>query len=145
MTVPLTNADLDQLLQEARWEGPKHDERYEMFLQRRDDLICLVVAGKVLQPVPSEFSKRLESIFARTTDAKVIIDLTSCTYLASAALGFLVEFFHIVTSNGASVVLMRPNDRVRAIISLLGLNQFFTLVPDEAGARAALMAAPDKG
>lgn len=141
MNEPLSAADLDQLLQGVRWEGPAHDERYSLSLERRGDGLFLVVVGKVMQPIPAEFSDRLRGVFTKSNGANTVIDLTHCTYLASAALGFLVEFFHIVTSNGARVVLMKPNDRVRAIIGLLGLNQFFTLVEDEAAARAAFATA----
>ncbi len=131
MSDAISSEDLNRLMQEARWEGPRHDERYQMYLENRNGFLCLVVVGKVLQPVPDEFSARIKQVFERVPNAKVVVDLTKCDYLASAALGFLVDFFNVSTATGARVVMLKPNDRVRAIVGLLGLNQFFSLVNSE--------------
>lgn len=140
MSEPLTNAELDLLLQGARWEGPRHDERYEMFLEQRSGLLFLMVVGKVLQPVPDEFGARLREIFSRLSEPKVVVDLSRCGYLASSAIGFLVDFFNVSTADGVRVVMLKPNDRVRAIIDLLGLTHFFTLVDNEQAAITKLNA-----
>lgn len=133
--------ELERLMRDAHWEGPRHDDRYQMYIESRSGYLFLVVVGKVLQPVPDEFSTRIKSVLNHVTNAKVVVDLSKCDYLASAALGFLVDFFHFSTASGARVVMYKPNDRVRAIVGLLGLNQFFTLVDTEEAAFALLDAA----
>lgn len=131
MAENLTPDELTNLMRDVHWEGPRHDERYQMFLEHRNGFLFLVVVGRVLQPVPDEFSDRIKQVFKKVPNAKVVVDLTKCDYLASAALGFLVDFFNVSTSTGARVVMLKPNDRVRAIVGLLGLNQFFSLVNSE--------------
>lgn len=131
MADSLSHDELANLMRDVRWEGPRHDERYQMFLEHRNGYLFLVVVGKVLQPVPDEFSDRIKQVFEKVPNAKVVVDLTRCDYLASAALGFLVDFFNVSTATGARVVMLKPNDRVRAIVGLLGLNQFFLLVETE--------------
>jgi anti-anti-sigma regulatory factor len=125
MAEELTPDELSNLMQGVHWEGPNYDERYKMFLEHRNGYVFLVVVGRVLQPLPHEFSIRIEKVFEKVPNAKVVIDLSS------SALGFLVDFFNVSTSAGARVVILKPNDRVRAVIGLLGLDKFFSLVNSE--------------
>ena len=131
MTNELTPDELSNLIKDVHWEGPHHDERYQMFLENRNDYVFLVVVGRVLQPMPHEFSIRIKKVFEQVPNAKVVIDLTKCDYLSSSALGFLVDFFNVSTALGARVVMLKPNERIRAIIGILGLDKFFSLANSE--------------
>jgi anti-anti-sigma factor len=124
-------------LSDVRWDGLRHDEGFSLTLEQRSaGYIALVVSGKLLTPVPDSFTRRALSALRHAGSPHVVVDLSRCDYLASSALGFLVDFFHACGQANMPVVVMQPNDRVRAIIGLLGLNQFLPLADNEANALA---------
>ena len=72
-------------------------------------------------------------------DGRVIIDLTAVTFMDSTTLGVLIGAHNKVREIGGALGLVCPDDRVRRVFSITGLDKVFTLhdtVPDAAAALA---------
>ena len=58
----------------------------------------------------------------------IAVDLSECDFLASSAIGVLVEFFRDTLANRATVTLVSPPDIVLRSLKLIGLDNFFRVV-----------------
>lgn len=115
-------------------EGEDYDARYRWSLETRDGVLVLGVHGRVTQPVPESFSKRADAILKDVDTKRVVIDFSGCDNISSGAFGYLVRFFRATTSRGAQVLAVAPNERVRSLMRVLGLDAFLLTVPDHRSA-----------
>lgn len=128
----LSQTDLDQLLRSAQVEVGQGESRFGLSLELRRDCLFLAIRGKVIQPViPDSFVDTFSRLVESGAGKGVILDLQACTYLSSGAVGFIVQFFHAVTERGGQVIMLRPIDKIRKLIEILGLNHYFLVVDDE--------------
>jgi anti-sigma B factor antagonist len=70
---------------------------------------------------------------------KVIVDLTAVTFMDSTTLGVLIGAHNRVRETGGSLGLVCPDDKIRRVFRITGLDEVFTLydtVPDAATALA---------
>ncbi|MFP1677306.1 STAS domain-containing protein [Alloalcanivorax sp. C16-2] len=64
----------------------------------------------------------------------IIVDLSGVRYMDSSGLSILVSLHKKAREQGGRVVLVSPNDGVRALIELTSLNQLFDIYADEKSA-----------
>lgn len=64
----------------------------------------------------------------------MIVDLSSVRYMDSSGLSILVSLHKKARENGGRVVLISPNDGVRALIELTNLTHIFDIYADEKSA-----------
>ena len=128
-----SNINQDELerLMAAANTAPPLDHRYTMRLDLRQGCAFLVITGTVLQGIPDEYVARFSAIFDGTGMRRAVLDLTACDYLCSGAVGFLVEWFRRANATGSQVLMLRPKDRIRRVVEILGLTDFFLMVEDE--------------
>jgi anti-sigma B factor antagonist len=70
---------------------------------------------------------------------RVIVDLTAVTFMDSTTLGVLIGAHNRVRESGGFLGLVCPDDKVRRVFRITGLDKVFTLydtVPDAATALA---------
>lgn len=120
--------ELESLLAEAAAIPKPEDHRYTIDIGSIDRYLLLTITGMILQPIPSEFSNRLESLINRGAGRSIIVDLSTCTYISSAVIGTLVSFFGATTKAGGQMVMVRPPQRVEGVLKAVGLDQFFLMV-----------------
>ncbi len=71
-----------------------------------------------------EFERRLDKALADGT-YRLVIDLAELSYIASAGVGAFISGQHQLRKAGGSLQLAKPNDSVREIFNLLGLESLF--------------------
>jgi anti-anti-sigma factor len=123
--------ELTDLFQNVRYESPESDSRYVMHLEHRRSMVFLVITGIVLQATPEEFITRVEGILKRLKQAALVIDLRTCEYLSSSALGYLIRFFDSAIHGRSQIVLLQPKPKITNVIRLLGFDQMFLTIDDE--------------
>jgi anti-anti-sigma factor len=77
--------------------------------------------------------------FATTVQAaRVVLDLSQVTFLASIGIRLLMTTARAQALRGGKVVLAAPQPLVRRVLETAGVDQLVPLAPDLAAARAAL-------
>jgi len=71
---------------------------------------------------------------------RVIVDLTHVGYTSSRGLGVLIRARTLTAAGGGRLVLVNPNDVVRAAIDVLGFNAVFDIAASDQEALALLSA-----
>lgn len=128
--------ELTDVLKDLRYESPESDSRYAIHLERRRGMVFLVISGIVLQATPEPFIKRVEQVLKRLDQAALVIDLRTCDYLSSSALGYLIRFFDSALERQSQLVLLGPKPKILHVIQLLGFDAMFLTLDDEDMAEA---------
>lgn len=82
-----------------------------------------------------------EEVMDRLIDenkVRVIFDLHRLKYINSTGMGMLVQFVDALTEENGGFALMRIKPKVLLVIEMLGLQELFQIVSDEAEAMVAL-------
>lgn len=83
-----------------------------------------------------ELERRLDD--ALTAGSKrLVTDLSEVSYIASAGVGVLINGQHQLRKAGGSLQLVNPNDSVREIFNILGIESLFVIHESLASAVAA--------
>ena len=128
----LSQNELDRLLKTASVSAGMGDARYALRLDMRRGCLFLCITGKLIQPVlPDDFTDAFSQLVSTKDGKGVIIDLRGCDYLSSGAIGYIVQFFHTATERGGQVIILKPIEKVRRLIDILGLGHYFLIVDDE--------------
>jgi stage II sporulation protein AA (anti-sigma F factor antagonist) len=93
-------------------------------IEQKDDYCLLKISGSFDSHVHMGVRQAANKA-ADLPVAKMVFDLTDCTYIDSSAIGILVEFYRRLTPLGRRVGILRPNADVR---HLIGLTRTDTLV-----------------
>ena len=102
-----------------------------------DDITRIALDGRLdiegTQAIEQKFS------FATTIrPAKIIVDLSGVTFLASIGIRLLVASARAQANRGGKMVLAAPSTLVRTVLETAGIDQLIPLVADVDAARAAL-------
>src|SRR5258708_31786366 len=73
-----------------------------------------------------DLERKLDAIF-KPGSARVVIELSGLTYIASAGLGVFINGQHQAANSGGSLQLVNPTPSVREIFSILGLESLFVI------------------
>ena len=105
----------------------------------RDASLRLIIQGSTSSAIPDEFTNAISHLFAELKPKRAVIDLTACPHLASVMLALLVFYQKHAEEHGAGkVLILGANARIATMIRMIGMADFFTLVPDEKALSAAL-------
>ncbi len=142
-----TNAiTIEALLAKARFRSTGIGSNLELRLEWQDPLLLLRVTGASSDGLPDQFTNSVGQAFRTLKPKSAAVDLSACQSLPSVILAFLVFFQKNAEENGSSkVVLYGVNPRIQTVIKMIGMLDFFVLLPDEAAMRAwfaKLAAAP---
>ncbi len=130
MADELGNDELERLLAGSGGQAIV-DPNYTIRLDERGGCLFLVVTGRVLQPIPDEFCDRFAHLMDGREPPRAIIDLRQCQYLSSSVFGTLMEFFKAATDHKGQVLVLGPNQRIRAMLRVVGLDVFMLEVETE--------------
>lgn len=128
----LSQDDLDGLMRQAQFTHQEADSSYSLRIEERKGCLFLVISGRIITPViPNQFTEAFSRLMEGKATKGVVIDLGDCDYLSSGAMGFILQFFQAATKRGLQVVMLRPKERIRKVIEILGMLNYFLLVEDE--------------
>jgi anti-sigma B factor antagonist len=95
--------------------------------------IVRVGETRLMYPLLSEFSSTVTGLLGRG-EKKVLIDLSSVTYVDSATIGCFMDLYRQAVAAGAMVKLSGVQKRVETMLTMTGAQNFLELHPDEASA-----------
>jgi anti-sigma B factor antagonist len=101
----------------------------------------LVVEGEIDLACSPELREILHSYAKRKAPA-LLLDLQGVTYVDSSGLATLVEYVRLAQPFSGKFGLVHVSERVRTILELMRLTEFFSIYPTIVEASAALLAVP---
>ncbi|MDA3960983.1 MAG: STAS domain-containing protein [Planctomycetota bacterium] len=109
-------------------QGVDYDARYSWRLEQRDRFVVLTVAGRVSKAPSIPFSEKADAVLNTEKPQRLMVDFSACEHISSGALGYLVRFFRTSASFGGQVLGVAPNDHVRGLMNVLGMDAFLFTV-----------------
>lgn len=102
-----------------------------------DDIVQVRLSGRLdlegAQSINDKFA------FATTASkAKIIVDLSEVTFLASVGIRLLLTSARAQANRGGRLVLAAPQKAVRKVLEAAGIDQLIGVVADVESARASL-------
>ena len=95
--------------------------------------IVRVNETRLMYPILSEFANTVTSLIGGG-DSKVLLDLSTVTYVDSATIGCLMDLYRQAHSAGGALKLAGVQKRVETMLSMTGAQNFLEIHPDEASA-----------
>lgn len=142
----LAQGDITALLRQFADTGARiadsGDIRYRMRLQQRGGVLWLQIDGIVMQPIASEFTDRLKNLIDTGGIATALVDMRTCTYLCSSALGVLAMLLQGNRTVDGKVVLLGASEKIRRMMEIIGLGEHFVTVEHEEDAARYLLLLP---
>jgi anti-sigma B factor antagonist len=95
--------------------------------------IVRVKEGRLMYPLLSEFSNTVTSLIG-SGERKVLLDLSSVTYVDSATIGCLMDLYRQATAAGGVLKLAGVQKRVETMLTMTGAQNFLEIHADEPSA-----------
>ena len=96
-------------------------------------VIVRVQEGRLMYPLLPEFASTIATLIG-AGESKVLLDLSTVTYVDSATIGCLMDLYRQATAVGGQLKLAGVQKRVETMLTLTGAHNFIELHPDEASA-----------
>ena len=112
--------------------------------EKADVRIVRVKEAKLTYPNLSAFFAEVRQLVEGGT-RKLLIDLSSVTYIDSASIGCLMDIHRLLQEKAGAVKLSGLQPRVETMISMTGVHKIIDLCRDEADALAAFGARKGAG
>lgn len=100
------------------------------------DVVVLGPGERIDVESAPRFREVVEQVFAGA-DRKLVIDLTEVTYVSSVGLAACLKAAQLAQSHGGRVVFAQPNESVREVFELTGLDTVVEIFPSRASAVAS--------
>ena len=101
--------------------------------RNQDISIVRINEARLMYPILSEFASTVTSLIG-AGDRKVLLDLSSVTYVDSATIGCLMDLYRQATAAGGTLKLAGVQKRVETMLTMTGAQNFLEIHPDEASA-----------
>ena len=88
---------------------------------------------RLTYPLLSDFANTISSLIA-SGERKVLLDLTTVTYVDSATIGCLMDLYRQASTAGGSLKLSGVQKRVETMLTMTGAQNFLEIHADEATA-----------
>ena len=88
---------------------------------------------RLMYPLLSEFSSAVTGLLGRG-EKKVLIDLSTVTYVDSATIGCFMDLYRQAVAAGAMLKLSGVQKRVETMLTMTGAQNFIEVHPDEPSA-----------
>jgi len=98
--------------------------------------IVRVQESRLMYPLLSEFAATVSGLI-NSGEQKVLLDLSSVTYVDSATIGCLMDLYRQASTAGGSLKLAGVQKRVETMLQMTGAHNFLEVHPDEASALAS--------
>jgi anti-anti-sigma factor len=86
-----------------------------------------------MYPILGEFASTITSLIG-AGERKVLLDLSSVTYVDSATIGCLMDLYRQASAAGGSLKLAGVQKRVETMLTMTGAQNFLEIHADEASA-----------
>ena len=86
--------------------------------------------ARLMYPLLSEFANTVSSLIA-SGEQKVLLDLSTVTYVDSATIGCLMDLYRQATAAGGVLKLSGVQKRVETMLSMTGAHNFLEIHADE--------------
>ena len=106
----------------------------ELQVEERGDVrIVRVKVAKLTYPTLSPFFTEVRQLVEAGT-TKLVIDLSSVTYVDSASIGCLMDIYRLIHERSGAVKLAGVQPRVETMISMTGVHKLIDIHREEAAA-----------
>jgi anti-sigma B factor antagonist len=95
--------------------------------------IVRVGETRLMYPLLADFATAVAGLIGRG-DKKILIDLSSVTYVDSATIGCFMDLYRQAEAVGSKLKLAGVQKRVETMLTMTGAHNFLELHPDEASA-----------
>lgn len=82
------------------------------------------VSGRIDSATAPEFDNALKGLLDKGR-RKIVLDCTDLEYISSAGLRAMLSALKAAKNSGGNVVLVKPNDRIRDTLTLVGFQTLF--------------------
>jgi anti-sigma B factor antagonist len=100
--------------------------------RNQDVSIVRVREARLMYPLLPEFAGAVVPLIGE--GSKVLLDLSTVTYVDSATIGCLMDLYRQVTAAGGALKLSGVQKRVETMLSMTGAHNFLEIHVDEASA-----------
>jgi len=108
----------------------------EMHVEELDGGITnVVLRGRLDTAHVGDIEARFKAVVE--TKLAVVVDLSETDYLSSLGVRLLLSGARVVHNKGGKLVLLSPQDNVRAVLGIAGVEQFIPVVFNRSAAAAA--------
>ena len=101
--------------------------------RHQDVSIVRVNETRLMYPILSDFASTITSLIG-DGDRKILLDLSSVTYVDSATIGCLMDLYRQAHAAGGALKLSGVQKRVETMLSMTGAHNFLEIHPDESSA-----------
>ena len=95
--------------------------------------VVRVHEARLMYPLLSEFANTVSSLIA-SGEQKVLLDLSTVTYVDSATIGCLMDLYRQANAAGGALKLAGVQKRVETMLTMTGAQNFIEVHPDEPSA-----------
>jgi stage II sporulation protein AA (anti-sigma F factor antagonist) len=95
--------------------------------------IVRVQESRLMYPLLSEFASTVTGLIG-SGEQKLLLDLSSVTYVDSATIGCLMDLYRQATAAGGSLKLSGVQKRVETMLTMTGAQNFLEIHADEPSA-----------
>jgi anti-anti-sigma factor len=95
--------------------------------------IVRVQESRLMYPLLSEFANAITSLIG-SGEHKVLVDLSTVTYVDSATIGCLMDLYRQATAAGGTLKLSGVQKRVETMLTMTGAQNFLEIHADEPSA-----------
>jgi stage II sporulation protein AA (anti-sigma F factor antagonist) len=95
--------------------------------------IVRVQESRLMYPLLSEFAGTVTGLIG-SGEQKLLLDLSSVTYVDSATIGCLMDLYRQATAAGGSLKLSGVQKRVETMLTMTGAQNFLEIHADEPSA-----------
>ena len=99
----------------------------------KDVAIVRVQESRLMYPLLSEFANIVTSLIG-SGEHKVLVDLSTVTYVDSATIGCLMDLYRQATTAGGTLKLSGVQKRVETMLTMTGAQNFLDIHADEPSA-----------
>ena len=101
--------------------------------RNQDVSIIRVNETRLMYPILSEFANTVTSLIGNG-ERKVLLDMSSVTYVDSATIGCLMDLYRQASAAGGMLKLAGVQKRVETMLTMTGAQNFLEIHADEAAA-----------
>ena len=98
--------------------------------------IVRIQESRLMYPLLSEFANTITSLIG-SGERKVLLDLSTVTYVDSATIGCLMDLYRQAQAAGGTFKLSGVQKRVETMLTMTGAHNFLEVHGDEASALAS--------
>ena len=102
-------------------------------VDQNQNIVLIVVKGRIITTNYQPLENELESI-SKGNAVNLILDLQNAEAIDSQGVGLLIKTRFDIVNKGGKIVLAGLTDRVRSVLRMSGLEEYFLIAPDQQNA-----------